>query len=574
MIKEFAFGTANRHHFQDAEKMQDWKKLDKDTFVSLYDYDDYVVEYYTKTKSLSGFDGMIYIPDEFILDVDASSIEKGLEKLHELNELLATFDIPSYKYFSGTGFHVHIPGKAFRWKPSSKLHINVKEVLTNAGIFNYADPSVTDKTRIIRLINTKNSKSNLYKVWLPNWKTMTVEEIEVYAKSPKPEPLDELHCEPVFDVLEKPSKKKESIKISQGRNPDPVNHTCIQKMMHGVTTGKRHMVALRLAAYLRWRFPEDVVRMLMENWRMKVSSPDNVFNKTEMDNLVEGCYSGHGGNGYRYGCHDSIMDEYCDSTCKLYKAKKSQTTMDAAKMEEVMVKFFEDQSEPINLGKLYGKHFPVYPGEVVIIQAPPASMKTMLLQNWMVQLKRPTYFLEMEMSPRQIWSRFVQIEMGWTEEELVSHYKQFRNGMEDKFKWLIVDYSAPYANEIEKRITMLPRKPELVVVDHIGLMRSKQHDNNMKVEDVSQALMELAVKHNVVVIAVSEISKSAFIEGMNIASSKGSFRIAYNANKVLSLTPFRNKKGLIEMLELDTTKNREKEYLHVKLNVNNLRIEA
>ena len=574
MIKEFAFGTSNRHHFQDAKKMQDWKKLDKDTFVSLYDYDDYVVEYYTRNKSLSGFDGMIYIPDEFILDVDASDIEKGLDKVDGLNQLLETLDIPSYVYFSGTGFHVHIPGTAFRWKPSKGLHLNVKDVLTNAGIFNYADPSVTDKTRIIRLANTRNSKSNLYKVWLPNWSTMTVEEIEERAKFYKDEPAEGLYCEPVFDVLERQTKKEEPVKLFQGRNPDPVNHTCIQKMMHGVTQGRRHMVALRLAAYLRWRFPEDIVRMIMENWRVKVSTQDSPFKKIEMDNLIEGCYSGHGGNGYRYGCNDTIMDEHCDSTCKLYKAKKSQTTMDAAKMEEVMVKFFEDQSEPINLGKLYGRDFPVYPGEVVIIQAPPASMKTMLLQNWMVQLRKPTYFLEMEMSPRQIWSRFVQIEMGWTEEELKAHYSQFRNGMEEKFKWLIVDYSAPYANEIEKRITMMPRKPELVVVDHMGLMRSRQHDNNMKVEDVSQALMELAVKHNVVVIAVSEISKTAFNEGMNIASSKGSFRIAYNANKVLSLTPFRNKEGLIEMLELDTTKNREKEYLHVKLNVNNLRIEV
>ena len=574
MIKEFAFGTANRHHFQDVDKMQDWKKLDKDTFVSLYDYDDYVVEYYTQNKSLSGFDGMIYIPDEFVLDVDASSTEKGLEKLFALDGLLESLDIPSYKYFSGTGFHVHIPGKAFRWKPSKMLHLNVKDALTNAGIFNYADPSVTDKTRIIRLANTKNLKSNLYKVWLPNWSNMTVEEIEEHAKFHRAEPAEPLHCEPVFDVLERASSKKTEEKPSQGRNPDPVNHTCIQKMMHGANKGKRHMTALRLAAYLRWRFPEDTVRMIMENWRLKVSSTGHEFKKSEMDSLVEGCYSGHGGNGYRYGCSDPIMDSYCDSTCKLYKAKKSQTTMDAAKMEEEMLKFFEDQSEPINLGKLYGKDFPVYPGEVVIIQAPPASMKTMLLQNWMVQLKRPTYFLEMEMSPRQIWSRFVQIEMGWSEEELMAHYRQFRNGMEDKFKWLIVDYSAPYANEIEKRITMLPRKPEIVVVDHMGLMRSRQNDNNMKVEDVSQALMELAVKHNVVVIAVSEISKSAFTDGMNIASSKGSFRVAYNANKVLSLTPYRNKEGLIEMLELDTTKNREKEYLHVKLNVNNLRIEV
>ena len=248
--------------------------------------------------------------------------------------------------------------------------------------------------------------------------------------------------------------------------------------------------------------------------------------------------------------------------------------MDAQAMEKELLEFFNRDSNPINIGTLYGQDFPIHPGEVVIIQAPPASMKTMLLQNWMVALKKPTYFIEMEMSPRQIWSRFVMIENNWSHEQLIEHYRQFRNGMEDKFKWLIVDYSAPYANEIEKRITMLPRKPEIVVVDHMGLMRSRQNDNNMKVEDVSQALMELAVKHNVVVIAVSEISKSAFTDGMNIASSKGSFRVAYNANKVLSLTPYRNKEGLIEMLELDTTKNREKEYLHVKLNVNNLRIEV
>ena len=45
-------------------------------------------------------------------------------------------------------------------------------------------------------------------------------------------------------------------------------------------------------------------------------------------------------------------------------------------------------------------------------------MKTMLLQSWVQKLKRPTYFIEMEMSPRQIWSRFVMIERGWKEEEI------------------------------------------------------------------------------------------------------------------------------------------------------------
>jgi rRNA-processing protein FCF1 len=70
----------------------------------------------------------------------------------------------------------------------------------------------------------------------------------------------------------------------------------------------------------------------------------------------------------------------------------------------------------------------------------------------------------------------------------------------------------------------------------------------MKVEEASQALMELAVKHNVIVFTVSEISKQAMVEGMNIASSRGSFRVAYNANKILSLKPFKDDKGVLKML--------------------------
>ena len=67
MIKEFAFSIANRHHFQDASKACDWMGLDTDTFVSLYDYDDYVIEFYSRNKTLSGYDGPIYMPDERVI---------------------------------------------------------------------------------------------------------------------------------------------------------------------------------------------------------------------------------------------------------------------------------------------------------------------------------------------------------------------------------------------------------------------------------------------------------------------------------------------------------------------------
>jgi len=571
MIKEFAFGTHNRHHFSDVNKMDSYMNIAQDTFMSLYDYDENVIDYVKSKQSLSGYDGLIYIPDEFILDVDGSNPEDAFEKLQGLLLLLEDLDVTRKVYFSGTGFHVHIPQEAFRWKPCTDLHLKVKEELKIKGIFDFADPSVTDKTRLIRVPNTLNSKSNLWKVQLDNQNN--IKEIMDYAtQSRNIKELDH-ECDPVFDVLKRKTKvKSEYQKVSLGRQPDPVNFPCIQTMLEGTAQGQRHQVALRLAAHFRWLYPEDIVRNVMEMWRVQVDNIEHPFTEKEMDGIITNCYTGHDGAGYRYGCNDIIMDEYCKNTCKLYKSKKSQTMMDAKTMEAEFLDFLATNREPLNLGSLYGQDFPIYPGEVVIVQAPPKSMKTMLLQNWVNSFKRPTYFMEMEMSPRQIWSRFCMIEMGWNDEQLAEHYSQLSESLTEKFNWLTVEYGSCYPSELEKRLSLLAVKPEIVVVDHIGLLRSKQRDNNMKVEEASQALMELAVQHKVIIFAVSEITKTAMTEGMNIASSRGSFRIAYNANKVLSITPYKNDDNVIRSLQVESTANREKEWLNVNLPISGVQI--
>ena len=572
MIKEFAFGTHNRHHFSDVNKMESYMNMSQDVFMSLYDYDDHVIDYVKKKRSLSGYDGIMYMPDEFILDVDGSNPENALDKLQGLLLLLEDLDITRQTYFSGTGFHVHIPQEAFRWKPCDDLHLKVKEELKSKGIFDFADPSVTDKTRLIRVPNTLNTKSNLWKVQL-NGSPMDIKNIMDYATTAKEIKELDHECDPVFDVLKRKVKATaEYQKVSLGRQPDPVNFPCIQTMLEGTAQGQRHQVALRLAAHFRWLYPEDIVRNVMEMWRKQVDNSEHPFTEKEMDGIITNCYTGHDGAGYRYGCSDIVMDEYCKNTCKLYKSKKSQTMMDAKTMEAEFMDFLATNREPLNLGKLYGQDFPIYPGEVVIVQAPPKSMKTMLLQNWVNSFKRPTYFIEMEMSPRQIWSRFCMIEMGWNDEQLKEHYAQMSQSLTDKFNWLTVEYGSCYPSELEKRLSLLAVKPEIVVVDHLGLLRSKQRDNNMKVEEASQALMELAVQHKVIIFAVSEITKTAMTEGMNIASSRGSFRIAYNANKVLSITPYKNDDNVIRSLQVESTANREKEWLNVNLPITGVQI--
>ena len=161
MIKEYAFGLSNRHHFGEINDMQKYAGMAQDTFMSLWDYDEYVIDYVKKNKTLSGYDGILYMPDEFILDIDGSNPENAQEKCIGLTILLNDYCIPYRLYFSGTGFHVGIPGKAFRWKPCTDLHLKVKDILKEAEIYEYADSSVSDKTRIIRVVNTLNSKSGL-----------------------------------------------------------------------------------------------------------------------------------------------------------------------------------------------------------------------------------------------------------------------------------------------------------------------------------------------------------------------------------------------------------------------------
>ena len=92
-------------------------------------------------------------------------------------------------------------------------------------------------------------------------------------------------------------------------------------------------------------------------------------------------------------------------------------------------------------------------------------------------------------------------------------------------------------------------------------------------EDIAGALTEVAIKHNVVVFAISEITKSAITEGMGIASSRGSFRIAYKASKVLSITPRKGKDGKITSLHVATTANREEEQMNLVLTLNKLRMQ-
>ena len=230
MIREFAFGLSNRHHFYPSDNSVKWENIAKDTFLSLYGYDDSVLDYFNEKKTLSGYDGEIYLPKEYILDIDGSDIEEAQNKTIALVSILESLKVPSNIYFSGRGFHLGIPDTAFKWRPCINLHLKVKDELDKHGIYKYADVSVTDKTRIIRLNNTLNSKSRLWKIYIKKEELLNLNAlgISAIANKPRQTEIPILQCEPVFDVTER-EIKKHTVKFKEtvGQEPDPMLYPCI-----------------------------------------------------------------------------------------------------------------------------------------------------------------------------------------------------------------------------------------------------------------------------------------------------------------------------------------------------------
>ena len=121
---------------------------------------------------------------------------------------------------------------------------------------------------------------------------------------------------------------------------------------------------------------------------------------------------------------------------------------------------------------------------------------------------------------------------------------------------------------------MLPVKPEIVIIDHMGLLLSKHRDLNLKMEEIAGALTEVAVKHNIVVFAISEVTKQAMTDGIGISSARGSFRIAYNASKILSLATTKGPDGLVNSIMVKTIANRERGALNAYLQLDGIRVKG
>ncbi len=217
-------------------------------------------QYFEEHQSESLFYGpkyTDYIPFDFDGNVGAQNQVK--RAVYEFVEGLYTkYDIPQHSiriYYSGSkGFHVLIPSKLFRIFPRYSLERNLKilaeGLVEGFAAAKYLDSSIYNTNSLIRVTNSVNLKSNLYKIpiQLCELRDLHMSQIKKIAKSPRTDdwsvPLKELTSNKELIEL-----WEDALCANTGLGDGEVK----KRLKIGVPDGFRHSTALSLAYALAWR---------------------------------------------------------------------------------------------------------------------------------------------------------------------------------------------------------------------------------------------------------------------------------------------------------------------------------
>ena len=540
-------------------------------YRSYYTFDADLPEHLNNFKTIKNYKGKYYI-DRIILDIDRheNSDSYVLERTRDLVEkMLGEMDIPTayiLPWFSGNGYHVQIPD-IFGFEASRYLPATVKETMTR--YFPESD-NIFDGARLIRVGYTKNDKTGLYKIPLQIDELMQLSWQEIHKMAETNNRSDTVFKKDFTDAITMfdpiyPTKSKNEDYGSSKTSQVEVSSIapCVQKMYNeGPVTGNRHTNMLRMISYYRRHgIPQAAAKSILFDW-----APD--MNKGEIHSLSGSAYAG----GYRYGCHDKIMDKYCDPKCIYYPSKTKGNdpliaVLSAADMEKRYVARIRANlhEHGFNLRDIYpsiNKDYWFLPNELNIIMGDTGLGKTSLMQNIVLKTRLRTLWLSLELDEFLMYRRFAQIVKSKTSKEVDDHYMESSNSWSKDLEFIKCITLPPTIESVKHLIAEID--PMILVIDTIDGIKSNQYvnDSMVKIDMIIQGLREIVASQNIMVFGVSHITKSGSQNGvLNVHSAKHSSSIAQKADKVLAIEGMRDE----QIRTFKSLKSRDAENFSIQL---------
>ena len=516
-------------------------------YRSYYSFDETFYDYVKKNNTVKGFNGLTYI-NTIVLDIDKGDIsdEAFNEYLYDCLDQLEDLTIDkSYIniWFSGSGYHVELLN-VFGFQPSRHLHEKVR--LTMKKHIPFAD-TIFDKTRIIRSKWSLNTKTGLYKVFIPYdvIRTINYETVRKIAKSRTAyDSFRKEYGDDWFHSLHKNISIQPHLQKLIESSPTVINNvnnrqanasavvTCMQHVFNeGPTKGSRNMKLMRMSSsYKRAGIPYVVTLNGMLQWS------NGSLDDSEVIRSVNNIYDG----SYKYGCNDTIMSEYCDPKCIYFKRK--DYTLDIKTILEVEDNFRKYvnsnmDSQSINLADIWNvPDYLIRPGELVVFSGDTGIGKSTFVQNIVTKFDKETLFLSLEMPEALTFRRFVQIANKKSEKWVYNQYKSNPNvSFEKQLKHINIMTIAPELGAIKKAVAQY--EPKVLVIDTLDELHADYARGEIEKQNaIIAALKEIAQKYNTIVFAVHHINKaSAASNTFTLHSLKGSSNVVQKADKVIMI---------------------------------------
>lgn len=582
MFAEYVIGSiSNRNNIQKYSKP---KPLNQESYRSLFLFTEDFKKWVDKTKSVKGFEGK-HFSDSLLFDFDSEDLEKvKTEAINFCLYLEASFDIPLESlsiHFSGNkGFHIGIPIQCITndyspmfdfWKVYRSIALEICKG------FEFADTSIYEIRRIIRLENSLHPKSKLYKIplTLSELKNKTIAEIKELAKNPRKvekdielelnQGLNELYLKWLNTKFDEP---KEEVKQSN-RKADEI----LGLIENGASEGGRHAALVRITATLVERgLTFDFILALLKNWN-KNNTPPLPLIRLESE-------------------AKAVVNENtkADDSYKVYSLK------DSALVYRDFVRNKEKAKVTIGYPLIDNKIRGLMPGETMCILGKTSVGKSAFLHNiglnYAKSSKEPVLFFSLEMPITSVFERSIQISSGLTGYEIEKGFREDDRKIYTATEQTFIDYPNFYSIEktgldlngikqfIIKSEEIYNKKTGLVLVDYLGLVKSKGKDLYERISEVARGMKDLAKEMNVPIIFLSQVTK-AFTEyaELELGAARDSGSIDEASDFILGLWKEKDNRPEDEQLNipqmLGILKNRKGGLgkIEIKLDKKSLRVQ-
>ena len=557
---ETAIGdVASRNTIIPYKDLQDTvqNNVGKELYRSMFLYTEEILSHVEEHGSVKNYEG-IQALDKITFDVDIAS-NNSKKLMEDTDNLIGSLTNKGVKeeyiqiWFSGRGFHVVIPD-LYGFKPSKNIAREVKSTLVRD--FGNKIDLIYDSKRLIRLPFSLNKKSNLYKnyISMDMFTNGTYEDIISLCQNVSYNtPLQYNGILPMWTPMKYSRKKVEEERKIMKNAKYPVNSdvTCGQHIINNGANGVyRNKTLLRLVSIWRRKgFSQDQCILLGRQWI--ATNPENFS-----DQEVERCVIDTFRNGYQFTCQDEILEKFCDDRCKYFSLKNYGLKSEIMNIEQMIDVYKEHLIEDkhlssFNLKDIWNIHSDYYfkGGELAVIIGDTKLGKTAFVQYLVTQFPdMKTLFMSLEVDRKLIIRRFFQCALSSSKHKINEELSNVESDLKSALSHLTVLCESPDIRKYDELIDLY--SPKILVVDTIDAIPAKYFNGEYDRQNfVTNELKALANRHDMIVIAISHISKGASYrlkEGyeLDVHSAKGNSVIEQKADKIIAFEGERNKSNV------------------------------